>query len=170
MSEMSKATKARYDKPQPYRGVLARFPRAILEIAKVSVYGDKKHERPFGDVDFLDIPEAEVSFVEAEVRHLLKEAIHGPINREDGDLLHKAQKAWEALADLEVYLYQRDMPRVEVSRDTIKTQRYETTGPEEEASLNTKPGRPHEHIWSCDSPATPNEAKAKMEWPDGLPA
>ena len=105
---MSIATKARYEKPQPYRGVLARFPRAILEIAKVSAYGTVKHELPMGDVSYLDIPGAEVNFVEAEVRHLLHEAIHGPVNEEDGDLLHKAQKAWEALADLEVYLYQRE--------------------------------------------------------------
>ncbi len=105
---MAPATKARYSKPQPYLGVLARFPRAIMEIAKVSSYGAMKHQKQMGDMSYLDVPEAEVNYVEAEVRHLLHEAIHGPINDDDAGLIHKAQKAWEALADLEVYLYQEE--------------------------------------------------------------
>ncbi len=105
---MATATRARYNKPQPYRGVIARFPRAILEIAKVSRYGATKHEKPMGDTSYLDVPDAEVNYVEAEVRHLLHEAIHGPVNDDDDGLLHKAQKAWEALADLEVFLYEEE--------------------------------------------------------------
>ncbi len=106
--KMAPATKARYDKPQPYLGVLARFPRAILEIAKVSKYGTSKHHLAMGDMTYLVVPQADVNYIEAEVRHLLHEAISGPVNAGDGGLLHKAQKAWEALADLEVYLYQAE--------------------------------------------------------------
>ncbi len=105
---LSPATRARYDKPQPYRGVIARFPRAILDIARVSKYGAIKHQVSMGDMSYLDVPDAHVNFVEAEVRHLLHEAIHGPTNNEDDGLIHKAQKAWEALADLEVYLYEEE--------------------------------------------------------------
>lgn len=124
-TDMAENTKARYEKPQPYRGVLARFPRAILEIAKVSKYGTEKHELSMGDVSYLTIPEANVNFVEAEVRHLLAEAIHGPINNSDGAMLHKAQKAWEALADLEVYLYEREQ---RMKRAAVKEATAEPTG------------------------------------------
>lgn len=108
MAEMSDATKEKYTKPQIVRGVLWRFPRAIKELAKVSAYGAEKHQVPMGDVSFRDLPDAGVLYAEAEARHLIDEAIGGPVNHEDGALLHKAQKAWNALADLEVYLYERE--------------------------------------------------------------
>lgn len=117
---MAAATKARYSKPQPYLGVLARFPRAILEIAKVSKYGTVKHQLPMGDMSYLDVPEASVNYVEAEVRHLLHEAIHGAVNNDDGGLFHKAQKAWEALADLEVFLYQDDTQFNNMEDDNVE--------------------------------------------------
>jgi hypothetical protein len=82
----------------------------MLEIAKVSQFGWKKHEIKFpeGNWNYLDVPGAETVYLEAESRHLVAEVIEGSINAQDGDVLHKAQKAWNALADLEVYLRSRE--------------------------------------------------------------
>lgn len=106
MGELSKATKEKYNKPQVFLGVVGRFPRAMLSIARVSEYGAVKHKVPMGDMGYVSIPGANTLFKEAMMRHAIKEGIEGPINEEDGNLLHKAQTAWCALADLEVYLSQ----------------------------------------------------------------
>jgi hypothetical protein len=98
------ATAAKYNKVPIYRGVIWRFPMALREIAEVSVFGAGKHDQPIGSLTYLDVPDAPNVYLEAEQRHVLAEAIEGPVNHEDGGLLHKAQKAWNALADLEVYL------------------------------------------------------------------
>ena len=103
---MNENTKAKYSKVPVFDGTFARFPRALTEIAKVSVYGAKKHDNTPGDLTFLTVPKAESLYLNAEGRHMLSEVLEGPINCQDGNMLHKAQKAWNALADLEVYLYQ----------------------------------------------------------------
>lgn len=86
------------------QGCLNRFPLALMEVAKVSVFGGTKYNKEPGDMSYLDVVDAAVVYRDAEARHMLKEQVEGPINREDGDLYHKAQKAWNALADLEVFL------------------------------------------------------------------
>jgi hypothetical protein len=43
-------------------------------------------------------------YQDALARHLLDRAIEGEVNAKDGDLLHRAQLAWNALADLEKFL------------------------------------------------------------------
>ncbi len=101
---LSKATAAKYQKIPVFQGTIGRFPRAMREIATVSVFGANKHQVPMGDMSYLDVPDAENVYLNAESRHLVAEVIEGPANHEDGELLHKAQKAWNALADLEVYL------------------------------------------------------------------
>lgn len=117
--KVSEATAARDQKPQPYRGFFARFPRAILAVTEVSQYGTIKHKVPLDDMSFKTIPGAEYNMLEAECRHILKEAIEGPIDRDTGyvdqksDILHKAEKAWNAMADLEVALYQAEMRQKE---------------------------------------------------------
>lgn len=107
--EMSEATKAKYKKTPVYQGVFARFPRALKEIAKVSVFGTNKHQVPLSDMSYMDIPNAYVIYTDATARHLVNEAIEGPINHEDGDLLHPAQLAWDALARLEIYLRDQEV-------------------------------------------------------------
>ena len=102
--KLAAATAAKYDKVPVLRGAIQRFPRALREIAKVSVFGSEKHEQSIGSTSYLDVPGADDIYADAEGRHMLAEAIEGPRNYEDGDLLHKAQKAWNALADLEVFL------------------------------------------------------------------
>ena len=108
--KLSAATVSKYTKTPVALGCILRFPRAMLEIAKASRFGWEKHKvtLPEENWDYLDMPGAKTAYIEAEGRHMLAEAIEGPINKQDDYLLHKAQKAWNALADLEVYLYQQE--------------------------------------------------------------
>lgn len=101
---LATATEAKYTKPPVVRGVLQRFPRAILALAEVSQFGTTKHQVPIDDDSFATIPDARGVYSDAEVRHILKEAIEGPVNAEDGMLLHAAQRAWNAMAYLEITL------------------------------------------------------------------
>ena len=105
------ATAAKYSKVQVYKGVVMLFPRALQAVAMVSEYGAKKHEKPMGVNSFLDVPYADTVYLESEMRHLIEGILEGPINSEDGSMLHKAQKAWNALADLEVSLSPRPTER-----------------------------------------------------------
>jgi len=108
--KLAAATAAKYKKEPVALGCILRFPRAMLAIAKVSRFGWQKHEikLPEGNWDYLDVPGAQNVYAEAEGRHMVKEALEGSINEEDGGMLHKAQKAWNALADLEVFLRQAE--------------------------------------------------------------
>lgn len=109
---MSSATAAKYAKDPVWAGVLARFPMALREVAKVSAWGTRKHNVPIDDMSFLTIPDAYRIYSDACGRHLLDEAVEGPVNAADGDLLHAAQLAWDALARLEVFLRQRALQKV----------------------------------------------------------
>lgn len=91
-------------KPCPVQGVLSLFPRAILEIARVSALGAEKYGVPLDAVDYRSVPNASAVYREAELRHMLAEITEGEYNSKDGGMLHKAQKAWNALADLEILL------------------------------------------------------------------
>ena len=108
--KLAAATAAKYTKEPVALGCILCFPRAIQEIAKVSRFGWKKHEikLPEGNWSYLDVPGANNIYREAEGRHMLAEVIEGPVNAQDSDLFHKAQKAWNALADLEVFLRDRE--------------------------------------------------------------
>lgn len=101
---LSPATQAKYAKAPLYAGVVARFPLALEEVAKVSVYGTKKHKVRLDDMSYLSIPDAYAIYSDAVLRHVTAEALHGPVNPQDGGLLHAAQLAWNALARLEVML------------------------------------------------------------------
>ena len=106
---MKKATKAKYTKDQPARGCILRFPRALIEVSRVSVPGTEKHGVPLDDLSYLDLPDADTLFVEAELRHMLAPSLTGTEIDPDFGLAHKAHKAWNALADLEVYLRNKEM-------------------------------------------------------------
>lgn len=86
-------------KPPVYSGFMRYFPRAIKAVAHVSDYGRGKYnvtwdERGFRDVGPLDLKDA-------QCRHILDEVIEGEFNGRDGQVLHQAQVAWDALAALE---------------------------------------------------------------------
>ena len=94
------------EKPKVHSFVFNYFPRALLEVAKVGMYGAEKHEVTAGERSFAQMPL--VMFEDALGRHVLNECIDGPVNSHDGDLLHKAQRAWDALAALEIFLAEKD--------------------------------------------------------------
>ena len=79
-------------------GCFNYFPNALLAVGLVSKFGSDKYEVPLSEKNWLGLEQARI--VNSEGRHLLKEAIEGPYDSES-QLLHKAHKAWNALADLE---------------------------------------------------------------------
>lgn len=105
--KLAEATNAKYTKVPLFRGCLQMFPRALKAVAEVSRFGAQKHEKMLGVNTYLTVPDADTVYRDAEARHLVAEQLEGPYNEEDAMMLHKAQKAWNALADLEVYLFYR---------------------------------------------------------------
>lgn len=114
--QMAEATKAKYGKDPLWQGVLARFPRALRELSRVSAFGTRKHEVPLSDMSYLSVPDGYNVYSDAVGRHLVGEAMEGPVNLDPGDggQLHAAQLAWNALARLEVYLKSREPQSFEV--------------------------------------------------------
>lgn len=102
------ATEAKRHKVHAAVECIQKFPRALLEVARVAEWGDRKHNQPLGSKFYLEVPDADTTYLDAEARHMIAEVIEGPINAEDDGMLHKAQKAWSALADLEVFLRNRE--------------------------------------------------------------
>jgi len=98
------------------RGCLARFPRALMEVAKVSAVGCRKYDLPLDDTDFLDVPDGHGRYTDALGRHLIKERTEGNVSIETGGALppegvetrHDAQVAWNALARLEIKLIEEE--------------------------------------------------------------
>ena len=91
-------------KTAAFYGLLYYFPRALAEVAKVSMFGAGKHKVPLTDRGFLSDKYPLPMFDDAEVRHILARAVEGEVNKEDGNMLHRAQAAWNALAGLEKLL------------------------------------------------------------------
>lgn len=94
------------EKPNPLIDVFEEFPRAMLEVAKITAFGAKKHA-PRGWQTFT--PKYGIRYHLGKVgRHILKRELEGEINHEDGGNLHMAAVAWNALAALENVLKQRE--------------------------------------------------------------
>lgn len=93
-------TAKRYDdgKSPVVEGCFRYFPRALLAVGDVSAFGSNKYKVPLSDKNWLGLEQDRI--VNSEGRHLLKEEIEGLYDSESL-LLHKAHKAWNALADLE---------------------------------------------------------------------
>ena len=81
------------------RGLLEYFPRACLEVAKVSAFGAVKYA--WGG--WREVPDAINRYGDAGIRHICRAAIEGEIDPDSG-LAHKAHEAWNALAVLERFL------------------------------------------------------------------
>jgi len=86
-------------KPSVQRGVLNYFPRALLEIARVSDHGQEKYT--WGG--WKSVPDGINRYSDARLRHACYEAM-GEINDRDSGLLHAAHEAWNSLARLELIL------------------------------------------------------------------
>lgn len=97
-------------------GVLWRFPRALLEVSKVSQLGADKYEVTLPDNNCLNVENGFYRYANAQGRHLLQRWIDGKWNIETGGALeeggrrirHLAQNAWDALMILELELLEEE--------------------------------------------------------------
>lgn len=85
------------------QGVLQYFPRALLEVGRVSERGAKKYSWRGWE----SVPEGTLRYGNALVRHIILEDIEGDYDSDTG-LLHAAQTAWNALARLELILREKE--------------------------------------------------------------
>ncbi len=90
------------NKSPVFRGLLDYFPRACLEVAKVSAFGASKYTWKGWEtvVDGIN------RYGDAAARHALYESIEGLYDKDSG-LLHQAHMAWNALARLELMLKEK---------------------------------------------------------------
>ena len=80
-------------------GCIRRFPLALQQIALVSEYGMHK----YGTYDGWEkLPDALNRYTDAGARHDSLVASEGEYDINDSGLPHRAQKAWNALAELEL--------------------------------------------------------------------
>lgn len=79
--------------------IINGFPRALWAIAEVATYGARK----YSDGGWQSVPNGQERYFDAGLRHMLKQAM-GEEKDLDSGLLHLQQKAWNALAELELYL------------------------------------------------------------------
>lgn len=86
-------------KPKVRTGLIEKFPRACIEISKVSEYGEKKYSRD----GWRFVDNGIERYGDACERHEIAEILDGPYDNESG-LLHAAHEAWNAIARLELIL------------------------------------------------------------------
>ena len=79
--------------------VLSGFANALMEVSKIGTYGAEKYT----DNGWMEVSDGIARYKDAKERHMLKEAIEGPVDKDSG-LLHAAHEAWNALAVLELKL------------------------------------------------------------------
>lgn len=89
-------------KSPAHQGLLSYFPRALLEVAKVSAHGAEIYT--WGG--WLQVPNGETRYRDAMGRHVLEEQITEYDQK--SHLLHMAHVAWNSLAVLELMLIDRD--------------------------------------------------------------
>lgn len=94
-------------KPPIVQGCFNYFPKALLEVSKVSKYGTEKYNLNYADRNYLRVENGVVRYTDALGRHLLDEQVVGPIDLES-NCLNAAMVAWNALARLEIMLNERD--------------------------------------------------------------
>lgn len=103
-------------KPPVMTGCFLRFPRAMIEIAKVSALGAEKYDVVLPDSGFLNVENGIARYTDAHGRHLLDRVIKGEWNTETGGNLpkegrrvrHLAQAAWDILTVLERTLIEEE--------------------------------------------------------------
>jgi hypothetical protein len=81
------------------RGLLDYFPRACMEVAKVSAFGANKYAWKGWET----VPDGVNRYGDAAARHVVYEAIEGLFDQDSG-LLHAAHMSWNSLARLELML------------------------------------------------------------------
>jgi hypothetical protein len=83
------------------------FPRALLEVAKISTFGAKKYTAH----GWISVPNGIERYDDAKDRHILYGAMEA--NDPDSGLLHAAHEAWNVLAKLELMLREIDIDKKE---------------------------------------------------------
>lgn len=92
-------------KPPVLRGAIQYFPRALAAVAEVSAKGAEKYAWNGWEA----VPDGPARYGDALGRHMLYEAIDGPLDPQT-NLLHAAHTAWNALARLELLLRESPTP------------------------------------------------------------
>ena len=106
---------AKLDEGKPRVGLmLSGFARALLEVSKVTTFGAVKYTAN----GWRQVPNGIDRYNDAKCRHLLQGYIDD--KDQDTDLLHLAQEAWNALAELELTLQKRELQNDNIHRDTGK--------------------------------------------------
>lgn len=103
-SEKTDGTKL--DQGKPCASLLRNFGRALLAVADVATYGKKKYNENHDDPNFVKVEDAIHRYRDARWRHELAAGIE-PRDEESG-LLHLQHIAWNALAELEVFLREKE--------------------------------------------------------------
>lgn len=87
------AGKAEYDM------VLFSFPDALAHVDRIGKFGARKYTKG----GFLEVPNGQMRYFNADIRHKLKE-LRGEEIDPDSQELHLAHAAWNALAKLQLFL------------------------------------------------------------------
>ena len=95
--------KADAGKSPVMQGVLQYFPRALLEVGRVSQRGAEKYSWRGWE----SVSDGPVRYGDALCRHIVLEGVEGERDKDTG-LLHSAQVAWNALARLELILREKE--------------------------------------------------------------
>jgi hypothetical protein len=111
-ANIDKSAEEKATKVPVWQGCIQYFPRALKEVAKVSEFGAKKHGFKMSDKGFLDPRYTEEMYQDAIARHIVAKLIEGEVNEADGNLYHRAQLAWNALASLERFLIELEKENV----------------------------------------------------------
>lgn len=77
--------------------------RALLAVVKIATDGAEKYSAG----GWLKVSEASMRYEDADLRHMLKRWIEGPVDA-DSKSLHLAHEAWNALAKLELHLREQE--------------------------------------------------------------
>lgn len=117
-------------KPKVSTYVLRYFPRAIMEVAKVSEYGASKYT-PKG---WEKVSNGVERYEDAEVRHILNEEIHESVLDPETDILHAAHKAWNSLASLELLCREFNTPTEQVKATPIGKEEFLSSEPKKNLS------------------------------------
>ena len=89
---------AKLDAGKPIAGeLILAFPRALADVIDVSTAGARKYSRQ----GFLSVPNAQVRYLDAAMRHLLAYGM-GQERDADTGCKHLAQACWNLLAILEI--------------------------------------------------------------------
>ena len=97
---MAEGKKFDEGKAPAFQGLAEYFPRALLAVADISLYGKQKYGSYGG---WPNVPAAGYRYADALWRHLLAFA-RGEVVDPESNKLHNAHAAWNALAVLELEL------------------------------------------------------------------